>query len=98
MAEIGSGAFGISFLALWCRRSRVGVAVNRIFNNAKRSPWWILAAVVFSAVLTWMTHLLTRSASAADESGEEAAGERSATICGANSGIVSTETGHALSR
>ncbi|NAS20083.1 hypothetical protein GT755_00100 [Herbidospora sp. NEAU-GS84] len=91
MAGNGSGAFRMVLLAgTAVLPIGVGVAVNQILNDGKWNWWWILVAVAISAVLTWVTHLLTRPTPAADGNGGKDAGERSATIGGANSGIVST--------
>ncbi|NAS20078.1 hypothetical protein GT755_00075 [Herbidospora sp. NEAU-GS84] len=97
MAGNGSGALRMWLLA-GCAvlPVGVGVAVNQILNDGKWNWWWILAAVALSVVLTWVTHLLTRTAPlapAADRSGGEDAGERSVTVSGDNSGIVSTSDG-----
>ncbi|GLX92947.1 hypothetical protein [Herbidospora sp. NBRC 101105] len=93
MAGNISGAFRLWLLAgSAVLPVAVGVAVNQILNDGKWNWWWILAALVISAALTWVTHLLTRAAStsATGESDEKSAGERSVTVGGDNSGIVST--------
>lgn len=103
MARMGSGAFRVLLPAgAAVLPVAVGVAVNQILSDGQWAWWWILVAVAFSAVLTWVTHLLTRSAPAATSAASAASavgesedqgqgpGERSVVISGDNSGIVST--------
>ncbi|NAS27395.1 hypothetical protein GT755_37720 [Herbidospora sp. NEAU-GS84] len=97
MAGNGSGALRVWLLAgSAVLPVGVGVAVNQILNDGKWNWWGILAAVALSAVLTWVAYLLTRPAPpapAADGSSGKDAGERSVTVSGDNTGIVSTGDG-----